>query len=132
MDYATVKVIHQATVVLSFGGFFARGLGALKGAGWVRSRAARTLPHLIDSVLLASALTLAWLARLAPIETPWLLAKILGLALYIGLGMVALRPGRPASVRLFAYLAALATFVYIVSVAISKNPAGYFDWTGRA
>jgi uncharacterized membrane protein SirB2 len=52
------------------------------------------------------------------------LAKIIGLLVYIGLGLVALRPGRPTAVRAVAWVAALATFGYIVSVAITKNPLG--------
>ena len=38
--------------------------------------------------------------------------------------MVALRPGRPAAVRGVAWVAALVTFGWIVSVAITKNPLG--------
>ena len=39
---------------------------------------AKTLPHLVDTVLLLSALTLAWMLRLTPGNAPWLLAKIVG------------------------------------------------------
>ena len=90
MDYLIVKTVHQSAVALSFAGFFARGLGALADAPWVGARAAKTLPHIVDSVLLLSALWLAWALRLNPVEAPWLLAKIIGLLAYIGLGMVAL------------------------------------------
>jgi uncharacterized membrane protein SirB2 len=122
--YATVKMIHMSAVGVSFCGFFARGIGTLRGATWARGRTARTLPHVVDTVLLASAIALAWMLRLNPLETPWLLAKIVGLVVYIGLGMVTLRPGRPAAVRTGAWVAALLVFVYIVSVAVTKHPAG--------
>ena len=126
MDYFTLKAIHQTSVALSVAGFFARGLAALLGAAWVRGRLAKTLPHVVDSVLLLSALGLAWTLRLTPANTPWLTAKIVGLLLYIGLGVVALRPGRAPAVRTAAWLAALATFGWIVSVAITKSPRGFF------
>lgn len=126
MDYATVKAIHQISVALSFAGFFGRGLAAAVDANWLQGRAARSLPHVVDTVLLASALWLAWSLRLDPASTPWLAAKIAGLLLYIGLGMVALRRGQPRAVRVGAWLAALAVFGYIVSVAMTKNPAGWF------
>jgi len=126
MDYATIKTVHQAAVALSVTGFFARGLGSLLGAQWVAGRPARTLPHVVDSVLLASALLLAWTLRLSPTQAPWLLAKIIGLLVYIGLGMVALKPARPVPVRAAAWIAALATFAWIVSVAITKDPRGFF------
>jgi uncharacterized membrane protein SirB2 len=125
MDYLTVKTIHQSAVALSFAGFFARGLGTLADAPWVSARAAKTLPHIVDSVLLLSALWLAWTLRLNPAEAPWLLAKIIGLVAYIGLGVVALKPGRPIVQRALAWLAALAVFGYIVSVALTKNPLGF-------
>jgi uncharacterized membrane protein SirB2 len=125
MDYSTVKTIHQSAVALSFAGFFARGLGALGGAAWVRARPAKTLPHVVDSVLLLSALWLAWTLRLNPAGAPWLLAKIVGLVAYIGLGMVAQKDGRPLALRATAWLAALRVFGYIVSVALTKSPLGF-------
>lgn len=130
MDYFTVKTIHQTSVALSFVGFAARGAGALAGATWVRSRLAKTLPHVIDSVLLLSAIALAWQLQANPASTPWLLAKVVGLLVYIALGVVALRAGVSRPLRAVAWVGALITFGYIVSVAISKNPAGFFGWTG--
>jgi uncharacterized membrane protein SirB2 len=126
LDYATVKLVHQTAVALSLAGFFVRGAAGLAGASWVRGRAARTLPHLIDTVLLVSALTLAWMLRLTPAASPWLMAKIVGLVIYVGLGVVALRPGRPLAVRTSAWMAALVTVGWIISVAMLKNPWGFF------
>ncbi|HXY22265.1 MAG TPA: SirB2 family protein [Burkholderiaceae bacterium] len=124
MDHLLIKTIHVTAVAISGTGFFARGLGGLLGAPWVRGRLARTLPHIVDTVLLLSALALAWTLRLTPANTPWLMAKIIGLVVYIGLGMLALRPRRPLAVRTFAWIVALATFGWIVSVAIKKSPLG--------
>ncbi len=127
MDYATVKLVHQTAVTLSLTGFFARGAGTLAGAGWVAGRAATALPHIVDSVLLLSALALAWMLRLTLGNAPWLLAKVMGLVVYVGLGVIALRPGRPKAVRACAWVAALATAAWIVSVAITKSPLGFFS-----
>lgn len=124
MDYALVKTMHQSAVTLSFLGFFVRGLGNLAGARWPESRAARTLPHVVDTVLLLSAIALATMLRLNPFVTPWLGTKILALLLYIALGMVALNPKRPVHLRAAAWLAALASFGYIVCVALTKSPWG--------
>ena len=124
MDYLAIKTIHQGAVALSLAGFFARGIGSLRGAAWVRGRLARTVPHVVDTVLLLSALTLAWMLRLTPGSAPWLAAKIVGLVVYVGLGTLALKPGRALRVRAAAWVAALATFAWIVSVAITKSPLG--------
>lgn len=126
LDYLSIKLVHQAAVVLSLSGFFARGAASFAGARWVRSRPARTLPHVVDTVLLLSALALAWMLHVAPADAPWLLAKIVGLVVYVVLGVVALRPGRPLRVRVIAWVGALVTVGWIVSVALTKNPLGFF------
>jgi uncharacterized membrane protein SirB2 len=124
MDYHDLKLIHQSAVTISIVGFFARGVGMLGDAGWIRTRAAKTLPHVVDTVLIVSAIALAWMLRLSPTAVPWLAAKIVGLLAYIGLGMVALRFGRTKRVRTTAWVAAMLTFGYIVSVAMTKDPRG--------
>ncbi len=119
-------MLHEIAVLLSFCGFAARGAAAIAGAAWVRGRLARTVPHVVDTVLLASALALVVIARLNPLTTSWLLAKILGLLAYIVLGMVALQAPR-RGVRIAAWIAALLVFAWIVSVAFSKSPAGFLS-----
>ena len=126
IDYATLKLVHQTAVVLSLTGFFVRGAAGFAGADWVATRAAKTLPHVVDTVLLLSALTLAWMLRLTPGNAPWLLAKVVGLVVYVGLGVIALRPGRALKVRTAAWVGALVTAGWIVSVAITKSPMGFF------
>lgn len=128
MDYLIIKLIHQGAVAISITGFFARGAGALAGAAWVRSRVARTLPHGVDTVLLASAIALAWMLQLNPLTTPWLAAKIVGLLAYIALGMVALKPGRRRTLRAVAWIAALLCFAQIVAIAMTKSPLGLLAW----
>ena len=125
MDYSTLKHIHMGAVALSATGFAARGLGALMGAAWVQSRPAKTLPHVLDTLLLASALSMVWMLQLNPFATPWLLAKILGLLAYITLGMVALRARFARPLRATAWVAALLVLGWMASVAITKNPAGF-------
>ena len=124
MDYTTWKLLHQGSVVLSVSGFAARGIGSLAGAAWMRRRIHRIWPHLVDTLLLVSALVMAWMLQLNPLTTPWLAAQIAGLLLYIALGMVALRAGRPLALRVGAWLAALLVFGWIVSVALTKDPLG--------
>ena len=134
MDYATLKLIHISAVALSFLGFAARGAGVLCGAQWVRRRITRVLPHVIDTVLLVSALGMLWIVRLSPWATPWLRAKVIGLILYIALGVIALRrapsgrAARPRAMQLIAWVSALVVFAYIVSVALTKSPRGALVW----
>jgi uncharacterized membrane protein SirB2 len=122
MDYSTLKLVHQSAVALSIAGFFARGAAMFAGASWVRTRSARTLPHVVDTVLIVSAIALS------PANAPWIAAKIGGLLVYIALGMMALRFGRTRATRAAAFVAALLTFAWIVSVAITKDPRGFIVW----
>lgn len=126
MDYATIKLIHQCAVVLSISGFAARWLGVLAGAAWVRGRVARSLPHVVDTVLLTSAVALAWTIGLNPLSVPWLTAKIVALLVYIGLGKLALRPASSRATSIAAGTLALLTVAYIVSVALTKQATGFF------
>ncbi|MHB1249164.1 MAG: SirB2 family protein, partial [Polaromonas sp.] len=51
----------------------------------------------------------------------WLTAKVLALTVYIVLGSVALKRGKTRGVRRWAFAAALAAFVYIVAVALTRQ-----------
>jgi uncharacterized membrane protein SirB2 len=126
VSYALLKAIHGTAVAVSFAGFVARGAGALAGAAWLRRAWVRRLPHGVDTVLLASAIGLAAELGITPERAPWLAAKIGGLLAYIALGMLALRPGVAAARRAGAFAAAIACFLWIVSVAIGKSPLGAF------
>ena len=134
MAYATLKLLHMSAVAMSFLGFAARGFGVLSNASWVRHHLTRALPHLIDTVLLLSAVGMLWVIRLSPWALPWLQAKLVGLIIYVALGVIALRPApagraeRSRTLRLIAWIGALAVFGYIVSVALTKSPRGALVW----
>jgi len=119
--YLTLKWIHVSAVTLSFCGFTTRGIGSMRGAPWVYHRLTRRLADLVDTVLLLSAVGMLWVIHLRPWQAPWLEAKIIGLLVYIGLGIMALRAARPAPVRLACFIGALLVFAYIVSVAVTKD-----------
>jgi uncharacterized membrane protein SirB2 len=120
--YATLKAIHVACVIASGTGFVARGALMFAGSRWHNARVVRVVPHIVDTVLLASAITMAVLARLVPTQQPWLLAKIIALLAYIVLGAIALRYGRTRKQRTLAFAAALVVFAYIVAVALRRLP----------
>ncbi len=120
--YALLKIVHVTCVIASGTGFFARGLLMLAGSPLLNARWIRVAPHIIDTLLLASAITMAVLAHLVPTQQSWLMAKIIGLVVYIVLGAIALRYGRTRAQRALAFAAALGTFAYIVGVALTRSP----------
>lgn len=123
--YLAIKHLHVLCVVLSGTGLFLRGLLMMADSPLLQRRWAKTLPHVNDTILLAAAIALTVLIGQYPFVNAWLTAKVFGVIGYIVLGAVALRPGRPRAVRVAAWLAALAVFAYIVSVALAKDPLGF-------
>ena len=122
----TLKAIHITFVALSFTGFFIRGIWMLRDSKLLQLRRVKIAPQVVDTVLLVSAIVLAVQLRLSPMEQPWLMAKIIALVLYIGVGLLALRFGSTRRIRLYAWLSGLVIFLYIVSVALSKSVLGWF------
>jgi uncharacterized membrane protein SirB2 len=128
--YLALKHLHVTCVVLSIAGFMLRGLWMLSGSALLQARLARVLPHLVDSVLLLSALAMASMIGQYPFVATWVTAKVVGLVVYILLGVVALRRGRTRGVRALAFFAALLAYAWIVSVALTKSPAGFLAFPG--
>lgn len=122
MGFATLKTIHIGSVVLSYLLFFLRGIWMMQNAANLKQRWIKILPHVIDTVLLGSAIALAFIIQQNPLNDAWLTAKVTGLLFYIGLGMIALRFGKTRSIRIGAWIAAQCVFIYIVLVALTKSP----------
>lgn len=123
MSYTLLKLIHVSSVILSYLLFLTRGIWMIRASAQLQQRWVKIMPHVIDTVLLVSAIMLAILIQQNPLVNFWLTAKIVGLIVYIGLGMVALRFGKTRAVKISAWIMAQITFIYIVLVALTKNPA---------
>ena len=126
--YLFVKSLHVGCAAVSIAGFLARGTLMLRGSRLLDARFVRVAPHVVDTVLLASALWLAWAIGQHPFVHGWVTAKVVGLLAYIVLGSVALRHGRTRTERAAAFAAALAAAAYIVSVALTRDPRGALAW----
>ena len=119
--YQWLKPIHVGCVLLSFSLFFIRGVWMIRENALLQQRWVKIVPHVIDSLLLVSAIALSIILAQYPFVHGWLTTKVVLLVLYIGLGMVALKRGRTKKVRVIAWIGALLVFSYIVLVAYSKQ-----------
>lgn len=125
--YPQIKLIHIACVVLSGSLFALRGtMLILAGSQWVHHPILRRTTYLIDSTLLAAGIALAAMLHQYPFVQAWLTAKVLLLVVYIVLGMFALHRGRARGNRAGFFFAALAVYLFIVSIAIAHDPRGIF------
>ena len=101
--------------------FLLRGIWMLRESSLLAQRWVRIVPHVVDTLLLASALTMVIWSEQYPFVQSWLTAKVLALIAYIGLGAIALKYGKRKSVRVCALALALIIFLYIASVAATKR-----------
>ncbi len=115
-------------MVLSLALFVLRGHWMLTDSSQSRRRWVRIVPHVIDAVLLTSAIGLVLILHQYPFVHGWLTAKVLGLTAYIILGSIALKRGQTKPIRATAWILALATFGYIASVAVTHTPLGFLSW----
>lgn len=124
--YLAIKQAHVGLVSASGLLFALRGAALLGGQGWAMQRPWRLLSYAIDTGLLAAALLLWAMLQIHPVSQPWLGTKLILLVVYIVLGSLALKRGRTPGVRRGAYVAALATYGFMATVALAHHPSGLF------
>jgi len=122
MSYLALQHLHVTCVVLSGLGFALRGWWMLNDSSLHRARLTRVVPHVVDTLLLGSALLMAWQSSQYPFAQGWLTAKFFGLLAYILCGTMALKRARTRGRRVVFLVLALLAYAYIVGVALTRNP----------
>ena len=92
----------------------------LSESALLQARLTRILPHIVDSILLLSAIALVIMSGQYPFRVDWVTLKIFLLLLYIGLGTFALKRGRTKKIRGIYFVAALICIVGIFTAALLK------------
>lgn len=125
MSYLALKHIHMSFAALSGTLFFVRGMLMLSRNNtqpmqktWLDRSS-----HIIDTILLVSALTMVVWSAQYPFVLPWLTVKVIAVVAYIIVGAIALKRGKTRGVRTGAFVAALLIFGYIVKLALTKQVA---------
>lgn len=125
--YSLLKSVHIACAMLTITGFALRGFWMWTSSALLAQRITRILPHVIDTVFLASGVAMLFMLSLNPFKVDWLVAKFVALLAYIVLGTIALKRGRTRRVRALAAIAAIVVFAYIVGVAMMHSPASWLS-----
>lgn len=123
--YIWVKLVHVGCVVLSGGVFVVRGLLSMRESALANHRALKRVSYLIDTTLLTAAIVLVICLHQYPFVQGWLTVKVLLLPAYIFMGVLALR-AKSAAIRARAFAAALIVYAFIISVAVTHSPRGWF------
>ena len=116
-----LKTLHVLTVLISISGFILRGIWMIKDSARLQQRWVRITPHINDTILLVTGITLAVQIQQYPFVHGWLTAKLIALLLYIGLGMMTIRHGRSKQQRIITWLAAILVFLYMIGVARTRQ-----------
>jgi uncharacterized membrane protein SirB2 len=118
MSYMAFKHLHLLAVVLTVVFFVVRSGGVLAGLQWVNKTWMRISHHVIDLVVLISALGLCYFISQWPFyNSGWVTAKLLGLVGYMGFAAFALRRQ-----KITGLVIAAAFLIYTAWVAVNKVP----------
>lgn len=120
--YVFIRIIHSSCAVLSLLGFAWRGLQKVIKGQVPEHFVVKVLPHIVDTVLLLSAIVLVVMSGQYPFVSPWVSAKVLALLIYISLGILLMRWRGASSARPVIYALTLLCGLYMITVAITKNP----------
>ncbi len=129
--YLQIKWVHIAAVIASGALFLMRGIAVQAGARWAMTPPLRYLSYTVDTVLLAAAVILVMILHQYPFVQSWLTVKVCLLVVYVALGTFALKRGRTQRVRLSCFVAALAVYAFIISVAVTHDPLGVLPALSR-
>lgn len=119
--YMALKHSHMLFATLSILLLVVRFGLSFTSSTLLQSKFLKIVPHVIDTLLLLSAIWLMITVSQYPFSTPWLMEKVLGVAAYIACGFMALK-GRTTVLRVLAFLGAIGWLGLIVRLAITKTP----------
>ncbi len=129
MNYLLLKYVHILCVAVSFSLFCVRGLWMMKVYPPATERWVKVLPHVIDTLLLASAIAMVAISPL--VRWPlWIQTKIALLIVFLALALASFRLGRGRLARGGLWLVAALLFLYITTVAVLHDPAGVLALLG--
>lgn len=120
--YMVLKHSHITFAALSILFFTLRGYWMLSTPEKLKRRWVRIAPHIIDTLLLVSAIALTITVSQYPFTHSWLTAKLIALIAYIVLGTIALKRGKTRRTRTLAFIMALTCVTYIIWVALHHTP----------
>ncbi|GIU47207.1 SirB2 family protein [Shewanella algidipiscicola] len=119
--YPAIKHIHLTFIALSVLFFIVRFALHLKQSPIMDKKFVKVAPHVIDTLLVLSGLTLCFIIKQYPFQDVWLTEKIGALLAYIFLATIALKANRNKLFKIFAALGAIAWIVYAGKVAMLKQ-----------
>lgn len=120
--WLAIKMAHITFALVSISFFMVRATWSVFESPLLQKTWVKILPHIVDTLLLASALYLVVASSQYPFQQHWLTAKLLALIAYILLGTMAIKRGKTPLQRGVFALLAIAVFGYMLAVAFYRSP----------
>lgn len=114
-----IKMFHLTFVLLSLFSFVGRIMLAQMHSELLQKKWIKIGPHIVNTLLLITGFMLVFQGEWLSGEYSWIVAKIIALLGYVGLGTVAIKS--QGTLRWQAFAGAVACFIYIAIVAVSKH-----------
>lgn len=120
----SLKHIHLLSIALSVFLLTLRYILMMMDSSVLHKKWLKIMPHIVDTVLLASGITLIFITGFIPFTpaAPWLTEKITCVLVYIALGFIALKLGKTKLIRSIAFFGALGWLYWAAHLAITKVP----------
>ena len=123
--YLLLKLTHIVCAITTISGFVLRSYWMLTDSELLQKKLTKILPHVIDTLFLASGIAMLYQLSLNPFTQSWLVAKFAGLIIYIVFGTIAIKRGSTRQIRVIAAIAAISVFAYISGVAMTHSIASW-------
>jgi uncharacterized membrane protein SirB2 len=119
--YTGMLEMHRWLAVASVLVFALRALDEVARTRWLSEGRGKLMSILLDVPLTISGLSLWGLLQTSLVNEPWLAMKFLLLAVYVGLGALALR-AKTREGELLALILAMTCMAVLFGVALTRDP----------
>ena len=119
--YMMAKHLHMTAVGISILLFVIRFLYGQMNPDFLQKKWVKIAPHIIDTVLLLSAIWLCIILSQYPFVNGWLTFKVIGVIGYIFLGLIALKKAKTPPIKWASFFAALIILALTAKVAVTKQ-----------
>ena len=120
--YTAFKHLHLTAIALSLLFLILQVVAQVMDSKMKDAKWLKVLPHIINTVLIITAVGLCVTSAQYPFVHDWVTSKLIGLVAYVLLAIVAVKWARTNAMRVFALIGAVAWLVLTGKVAISKAP----------
>ena len=124
MNFLFLKYVHILCVAASFALFFIRGIWVMQSYPPAQERWVKVLPHVVDGLLILSALGMLYMVPSTSDYKGWMPIKLALIGVYAFLVVFVSRLAKSRLQRFAAWLAALLVFLFVTSIAVLHHPMG--------